>query len=73
MNQLKLLRSGCSRTAHELEKNSIVHRLVTSEMHNACRIFLQFDFQQVLELAVGDQCFRDGNPAFSVEGYNDLR
>jgi len=50
VNQLKLLRSGRSRTAHELKENSVVHRLVASEMHGCGRIFLKFDFQQVLEV-----------------------
>ncbi len=73
MNELKLLPSGGSCPAHELKKNSVVHRLVAPEMHDACRIFLEFDFQQILEVDILHKRFGDGNPAFSVEGYNDLR
>jgi hypothetical protein len=57
VNQLKLLRSGGSCTAHELKENSIVYRLVAPEMHGVGRIFLEFDFQQVLEVTVSNNCF----------------
>jgi hypothetical protein len=57
VNQLELLRSGGSRAAHELKENSVVYRLVAPEMHSGGRIFLEFDFQQVLEVAISNQRF----------------
>ena len=67
VDQLELLRSRGTRTAHKLKENSVVHRLVFPEMHGGGCVFLEFDFQQVLEIAVGNQRFGYRNPPLPIE------